>query len=271
METNDIISLLIAILFTLTGIVVSIIALRKKNRGEIVSSPSFTVSELLLTIAGLVIAAIGPNVLVAATTPGLFEMPFLAKNVLLPSIIVWVAITIIARVTKRDRLYNRLVVGAWTGAAATGFLDAIRITGFHLGFMPGDMPRMFGVLIMDKMATGPTPLSDFIGSLYHYWVGACFGLTLTLIGGKVRWWWGLVWGLIIEIGMMTTPPMVVAMDTGYFGSKFGPGLLITSLLAHIAFGIVMGLLVEKYVAYKGNILQLAGSIMKQIKYQTEST
>lgn len=256
METNDIISLFNDIIFASTGIVISIVAIKKIKKGEVVSLPSFSISELLLTVVGLFIAAIGPNVLVVALTPGLAEMPFLATNVLLPSVILWIIITIIAKVIKHNRLYNRLIVGAWAGAAATGFLDAIRLTGFNLGYMPGNMPRMFGVLIMDTMATGPTPLSDFLGSLYHFWVGACFGLTLTLIGGKVRWRWGLIWGIIIEIGMMTTPPMVVAMDTGYFGLKFGIGLLIVSLLAHIALGIVMGLLVEKYVLHKGNIFQL---------------
>lgn len=257
METNDIISLLNDILFALAGIVVSVIALKRKKAGESISTPSaFTFGELALTIIGLAIAAIGPNILVVALTPGLVEMPFLTTNILLPSIIIFIVITIIAKITGRDRLYNRLIVGAWAGAAATGFLDVIRLIGFHLGYMPGNMPRMFGVLIMDTMATGPTPLSDLLGSLYHFWVGACFGLTLTLIGGKVKWWWGLIWGLIIEIGMMTTSPMVVAMDTGYFGLKFGIGLLIVSLLAHIALGIVMGLLVEKYVVYKGNIFQL---------------
>lgn len=265
METSDLISLLNDILFALAGIIVSVIALkkRKKAEGKILPSPSFNFSELLLTVIGLLIAAIGPNVLVVALTPGLVEMPFLTTNILLPSIAIFIAITIIAKVTGGDRLYNRLIVGAWAGAAATGFLDAIRLTGFHLGYMPGNMPRMFGVLIMDTMATGPTPLSDLIGSLYHFWVGACFGFTLTLIGGKVRWWWGLIWGLIIEIGMMTTPPMVVAMDTGYFGLEFGIGLLIVSLLAHIALGIVMGLLIEKYITHRGNILQLSFSLFKK--------
>jgi hypothetical protein len=36
--------------------------------------------------------------------------------------------------------------------------------------MPGNMPRMFGVLILNTMAAGPSPFSDFLGYLYHYWV-----------------------------------------------------------------------------------------------------
>src|SRR5256885_1426116 len=65
----------------------------------------------------------------------------------------------------------------------------------------------------------PNPLSDVVGALYHYWISACFGLTYALICGRTRWWGGLIWGLLIEVGMMTTPPMVIAMDNGYFGLK----------------------------------------------------
>jgi hypothetical protein len=120
--------------------------------------------------------------------------------------------------------------------------------------MPGNMPRMFGVLILNTMAAGPSPFSDFLGYLYRYWVGACFGLTLTLVCGKGRWWYGLIWGLIIEIGMMTTPPMVIAMDTGFFGLKRGFGLLEVSLLAHIVYGSFLGLLVERHTRHKGSLL-----------------
>lgn len=115
---------------------------------------------------------------------------------------------------------------------------------------------MFGVLILDQMALGPSTLSDFVGYVYHYWVSACFGLTYALLVGRFRWWGGLIWGLIIELGMMTTPPMVVAMDTGYFGLKKGYGLLTVSLTAHIVYGIALGLLMERYVRHRGSIFKL---------------
>lgn len=66
--------------------------------------------------------------------------------------------------------------------------------------------------------------------------------------------------MIIEIGMMTTPPMVVAMDTGYFGLKLGRGLLngvfIGSLIPHISYGVALGLLLERYVRHAGSIATL---------------
>lgn len=254
METTNVLSLLIDITFGLTGIIIGWVALRRKNLGEELPSPTFSLGELVATAFVLVTAFIGPNTLVIALTPGMPEMLVLTKYALIPSVFLIIAVYFIAKNKEWTRLTNRIVTGLWIGAVGTGFLDLIRLPGFHLGYMPGNMPRMFGVLITDNMAIGPTPVSDLIGSLYHYWVGACFGITLTLIGGKVKWWWGLIWGWIIEIGMMTTPPMVIAMDTGYFGVKFGPGLFVVSFLAHTLMGIVFGLLAQKYVQHKGSLL-----------------
>ena len=216
--------------------------------------------EIFLTGLALIPAAVGPNVLVVALTPGMPEMPVLVRWALIPSIaplgIVWAA----AARLGFHRLTNRIWTGLWVGFACTAALDSFRLISFSLGLLPGNMPRMFGVLILNTMAQGPTPLSDFVGSLYHYWVSACFGLTYTLLVGRTRWWGGLIWGLIIEVGMMTTPPMVVAMGTGYFGLKLGKGLLngvfLGSLVPHISFGIALGLLLERYTRHRGSIFKL---------------
>ena len=223
-------------------------------------APPASRSELFLTGLACIPAAVGPNILVVALTPGMPEMPILVRWALIPSIallgIVWAA----AARLGFHRLTNRIWTGLWVGFACTAALDSLRLISFSLGLLPGNMPRMFGVLILNTMAQGPTLLSDFVGSLYHYWVSACFGLTYTLLVGRTRWWGGLIWGLIIEVGMMTTPPMVVAMGTGYFGLKLGKGLLngvfLGSLVPHISFGIALGLLLERYTRHRGSILKL---------------
>ncbi len=212
-------SLLIDLLFAATGVsVVLVQLLRRRVPPPAQSAGRSGLLELALTAAGLVAAAVGPNILVVAT--------------------------------------------------ASGILDAVRLSGFHLGLMPGNMPRMFGVMILDRMAEGPTLGSDLVGYLYHYWVGACFGLTYTLLAGRPRWWGGVIWGLVIEIGMMVTPPMVIAMDTGYFGSKVGPGLFFTSLTAHVAFGIALGLLAERFVHHKGSIFTIAAETLRAASGQS---
>jgi len=254
----------IDILFVAVGGLVTIFMLRR--RWEVPPPEAYphraTLLELILTALALVVAAIGPNILVVALTPGMPEMPLLAKWALIPSLVLLVLVWAIAKSLGMTRLTNRIWTGVWVGAATTAALDVIRLTGFQMGLMPGNMPRMFGVLILDQMALGPSTLSDFVGYLYHFWVSACFGLTYTLLVGKFRWWGGLVWGLIIELGMMTTPPMVVAMDTGYFGLKQGYGLLTVSLTAHIAYGIALGLLLERYVRHTGSIFKLLGEALR---------
>jgi len=254
---EEILSLTIDVLFAAVavGVVAAQLARRRGLPGLRVG-PTVTWLELALTAGALTVAAVGPNVLVFALTPGMPAMPVLVRYALVPSLLLFgVVWTTAARLDQR-RVANRIWVGLWVGAATTGVLDAIRLTGFQFGWMPGNMPRMFGVLILDRMALGPSLGSDILGYLYHYWVGACFGLTYTLLLGRFRWWGGLVWGLIIEVGMMVTPPMVVAMDTGYFGVKFGPGLFATSLVAHVAYGVALGLLAERYVVHRETLFGL---------------
>ncbi len=257
----------IDILFVAVGWLVTIFMWRR--RWEVPPPEAYphraTLLELILTALALVVAAIGPNSLVVALTPGMPEMPLLAKWALIPSLVLLVLVGITAKSLEMTRLTNRIWTGLWVGAATTAVLDTIRLTGFQMGLMPGNMPRMFGVLLLDQMAVGPSTFSDSVGYLYHYWVGACFGLTYALVVGKSRWWGGLIWGLIIELGMMTTPPMVVAMDTGYFGLKQGYGILMVSLTAHIAYGVMLGLLLERYVRHAGSIFTLFGEALRSRK------
>ena len=240
---------------------------RRPHAREVAPSPPVTSGELLLTVLAAVPAAVGPNVLVVALTPGMPAMPVLTRVALLPSIGLLALVWLAARAAGYGRLANRIETGVWVGFVATAALDALRLGSFSLGLLPGNMPRMFGVLIFDRMAMGPTLLSDFVGGLYHYWISACFGLAYTLFVGRTRWWGGLIWGLIIEVGMMTTPPMVIAMDTGFFGLKLGKGILngvfLGSLFPHISYGIVLGLLLERYVAHRGTLLAMLRAAWKR--------
>ncbi len=223
--------------------------------------------EVFLTGLASIPAAIGPNVLVVALTPGMPEMPVLVRWALLPSIALLGLTWILAARLRLTRLSNRIWTGLWVGFVCTAALDVLRLVHFQLGLLPGNMPRMFGVLILDQMALGPTVISDLVGSLYHFWVSSCFGLAYTLLVGRTRWWGGLIWSLIIEVGMMTTPPMVTAMGSGYFGLNLGKGLIngvfIGSLYPHIAYGIALGLLLERYTRHRGSAFKLIRDALVQ--------
>ncbi len=179
-------------------------------------------------------------------------MPFLIL-----SLIVLVVVLVKSR-RNYPRLSNRAITGLWAGAVATVALDLIRYpVGVGLQTLPGDMPTMFGQFIFGTdEVTGDLLL---VGYLYHYLNGADFGLVYTLIAGKVRWYWGVVWGLIVEVLMMTTPPMLL-MGVGPFGTNTGaPWYFLTTLAAHIAFGAVLGLVAERFVKERGTIFEILRS------------
>jgi len=240
---------------------------RRKAVPPPAAPPPGTRGELVLTLLALVPAAVGPNILVVALTPGMPGMPMLVRLALLPSLGLLLVVWLIARAQGYHRLVNRIETGVWVGFVSTATLDVLRLASFQFGLLPGNMPRMFGVLIFDRMALGPSLTSDFVGLLYHSWISACLGLTYALLVGHTRWWGGLIWGLIIEVGMMTTAPMVVAMGTGFFGLAAGKGILngvfLGSLVPHVSYGIVLGLLLERYLAHRGTVLVLIRGAMRR--------
>jgi len=172
--------------------------------------------------------------------------------VLLPALVVLGVIWLYAARTY-PRLANRIGAGLAAGLIASVGLDIVRLTGVALGAFPGDMPTMFGQMITGRMDTGAGVL--MAGYAYHALNGATFGLMFTLLAGKAWWPWGLAWGLFFELGMMTLPP--VPMMAGPFGIYgFWPGLFVASFIAHVVFGVILGVLAERWVRDKGTIVAL---------------
>ncbi len=128
--------------------------------------------------------------------------------ILIPSLLLLGGIAWFSR-TRYPDLSRRIVVGLSVGVLATIALDAVRQAGVIHGWLPGDTPVMFG-----KMATGSPRFSVFYpaGLLVHYLNGANFGLFYVFVWGKRRSMrnailWATAWALVLELGMMTGPPM----------------------------------------------------------------
>lgn len=128
--------------------------------------------------------------------------------------------------------------GALAGALATLALEAVRYPGFRLGFMPGNLPRLMGVLLLDRFALGPSALSDLAGFAYHFWNGASFGTIFSLLAGGRSRWWAIPYGVAIGVGFLASP-VVLALGVGPFGRDFGGHFAATVLTAHAAFGLAL--------------------------------
>ncbi len=131
------------------------------------------------------------------------------------------------------------------GAVATFALDAVRQAGVLHGWLPADTIVMFG-----QMATGSASFGVYypIGAMVHLANGASFGLFYAFVWGKQSSWakaavWGVVWAQLMELGMMIGPPM--GPMVGLFGYNWAwPQLFILTFVAHIAFGVAIGLLIQ---------------------------
>ncbi|MGH7322158.1 MAG: DUF6789 family protein [Candidatus Rokuibacteriota bacterium] len=91
--------------------------------------------------------------------------------------------------------------------------------------------------------------ADFVGYAYHYWNGASFAAIYALLAGRTPWWGPLVYSIVfIETGMLVF--MRLAMG------PLAAGTITVSLLAHVAYGAVMGVLLHRFVRDTGSILEV---------------
>ncbi|HKI44235.1 MAG TPA: hypothetical protein VKA08_02770 [Balneolales bacterium] len=211
-------------------------------------------SDVVLGIIVLAMAGIAPNIYPAAMK-GIAGMPFLYEWLLLPSIIIIIAIYIVSRVQDRTLLSHRMLVGAVAGVIATVGLEIVRIFGFKMGWMPGDMPKLLGVLITNRFMEGPSTWSNILGYTYHYWNGAAFGMIFVILLGRKPVWWGLIYALLIGTGFLLSPS-VKAMGVGFMGTGL-PGMIEIVYGAHIAFGLILGYLAHRWLKKPEWLLQMA--------------
>jgi hypothetical protein len=239
-------------------------------------SQNKTSREIGLTILTVLLAGVAVNFFIFGS---LGIIPFIEyRDMLLIPSVVAIAIIAIYSHFKMRRLSNRLLTGLWTGAVATVALEAIRIPGYAiLHWLPGDdmimMPGAFlnglassPMALMEMMNTGAMmsmPQSMMIsvmvsGAAYHFWNGATMGAMYTLFMGKAKWYYGVAWGFIINIGMMLAPWLIMMM--GPFGIKYmaGYNIFVVALAAHLAYGLILGVLAQRFVKERGMIFKLGG-------------
>lgn len=210
-------------------------------------------STLILALVVLAMAGISPNLYPAAMA-GYGGMPFFSKWLLIPSIVIILGVFIFAKKQQLTTLSRRIWVGALAGIIGTVGLEIIRIFGFKMGWMPGDLPKLLGVLMTDRFMKGPSTWSNILGYAYHYWNGAAFGMIFTLLLGRKPWWIGIIYGLLIGTGFLLSPA-VNAMGIGFMGSDL-PGMIPVVYTAHILFGSILGYLSYKWLHNDGWLLNM---------------
>jgi hypothetical protein len=210
--------------------------------------PADWTRSLVIRASLLGLASAAPNIF-PASQMGYGSMRELAITVMLPAAAALVAMWFVARRTA-PAVAALALRAALAGAVATLALEAIRYPGFRLGTMPGNLPQLMGVLLLDRFALGPSTLSDAAGFAYHFWNGANFGIVFAMLAMGGSRWWAVPFGIAIGIGFMASP-VVLALGVGPFGREFGWQFAATVLTAHAAFGVALALLLPPRLGAQG--------------------
>lgn len=185
--------------------------------------------RILIIALLLATASVAPLIFPIAES-GRSSMNVLAEVALLPA-----AAILLLTVGLLHRIHHPLAgistVGLAAGAVATIALEAVRLPGFWLGYMPGNLPELMGVLLLNQFAAGPTLGSNIVGWAYHFWNGASFGLIYALVFGTCRRWVGPVFGVLIGVGFMLSP-VVESLGVGFVGLQYSKGFPVTVTFAH---------------------------------------
>ncbi|MGE0460810.1 MAG: hypothetical protein AB7Q16_05535 [Vicinamibacterales bacterium] len=191
---------------------------------------------LLLRGMLLALASVAPNVF-PASQMGYGSLHELAMIAVLPAVVALVPlVSLAARVSPA--LVPLVLRGAIAGALATLALEAVRYPAFLMGLMPGNLPQLMGVLLLDRFALGPSAWSNLAGFAYHFWNGASFGMVFALLASGRSRWWAVPFGLAVGLGFLASP-VVLALGVGPFGRDFGWSFAATVTTAHLAFGLAL--------------------------------
>lgn len=200
--------------------------------------------ELLATLCVLASVSVSPLIFVAASG-GDATMPFLALRALLPACAAWVIVGFTAPLMGWERLAGGIRIGIVGGIAGTAALEVVRLIGFRVfGALPGSMPELIGVLLTNRFMAGPDAFSNVLGWTDHFINGMGFVTLFVLVFGRSRRWSAIPYALGIATLFMVSPA-TTSTGIGYFGVAFGPGFAITVYLAHIAFALAFGTVVDR--------------------------
>lgn len=145
------------------------------------------------------------------------------------------------------------------GLVATAVLTSVMIVAQLLGRTRLDLPLMLGTVF-----TGDPDRARVVGFFAHLGIGQLFALGYAAafaLLGEATWWLGGVFGLIhVAVALTILVPLLpgvhprmaseragptsaaVLEPPGLFGLNYGPETPTVAIVAHLMYGIALGLL-----------------------------
>src|SRR2546427_10557578 len=160
---------------------------------------------------------------------GVAELGHSVRVLLLPSTVALVVLTVWARRTGRQELYDRIMGGLWAGLFASLSYDVARVPISHAGIPVFRAIAYFGTVFLGQ--SKPTLASEAVGWAYHLSNGVGFGLMYATLFSRPRWWTAVAWGVVLELSMLYTP---YAEVVGYHRTRT---FFAITMGAHVCYGL----------------------------------
>ena len=184
---------------------------------------------------------------------GLCPMSVFTWFIFLPALVLLGTIAIFDKQRGPGHLWRAVCIGMLGGLLAAIAYDIFRLPfvfarelGISSIIPPMDLFKVFPRF--GAMALGQPIEQDqyslttqLVGWAYHFSNGATFGLMyLALIGNPSRrhWSWGILFALVLELGMLFTPYPSI------FKIPLTPHFVVITIAAHAIFGVALGLTIR---------------------------
>lgn len=134
-----------------------------------------------------------------------------------------------------DIYFKRGLVWGFFGTLA---MTIIMITGtvLQMSPMPAPIPIAIAKWILGDL---PKPILVIVGMLSHFVYGGMAGIIFSiLLKDAVHLWKGLIWGIILWIGMQII--ILPLLGWGFFGAEVSPKIAVATLILHLIYGGVLG-------------------------------
>ena len=154
--------------------------------------------------------------------------------VFVPGFVAFVALTVIMRRRQQTLFLARLKIGLIAGVLSIAAYDVVRWLLETLNVVSTHSFRaipVFGYGLTNRSVSDPLAIAA--GWAFHATNGIGFAIAFVFMCAGRPWWWGVVYGLVLEAFMVTLYP-------GWLGMSLGTEFLSVSVLGHVAYGAVLG-------------------------------
>jgi hypothetical protein len=150
---------------------------------------------------------------------------------------------------------------AWLGAIIWGIVATFCFTlfmmmGARMGMTSMDLPDMLGSMFAEPHTT----TSRAAGAIMHHMNGALLSIAgaygLSLVALPLNWWTGMLWGMVLTALALILFTSIGGVhpeirrgrvdDPGTAATNLGSMTPLGSLLGHLVYGLVLGLLYQTW-------------------------